>query len=318
MDEELLEKVNEYSNVTNKLYEYFSNPNRDKSLFEYMLHLYDKYFYILNENMMGSTLARYCEDIIIKFNSIGGLVANCLSQRDEMLDEIVGHRLLQEALDNQTEIIKFPSLLQYYFYERCKSSNIPFQPLESLIAFTKGANTTLDNVVQISRSLGKKFDKVEVRNAFVLYAIEHELQHLSHKFADSSNSKESKLLNLYSRIQFLEDGFEVGNPSHHIGQHAEFPDEVKADYDACRELYYIFVNNYTLPAEEFEEVKIFLKTQSTKLVFNATGKVMSPEEYLDYFVQDRMVNNENLTESEKQKVTVFLEDFQNIQGSQME
>jgi len=155
-----------------------------------------------------------------------------------------------------------------------------------------------------------------VRNAYVFYAIEHELQHYKHKTANPKGGSVEQKLYAYSLLQSLEDGFESGNPSHHIAHHTEFPDEAKADYDACRETMILLITKYKFSNEDFVKIKDFLAEQSTKLLVENTGKtknIPSPDEYLNQFIKDRIIRRYPiLSDTEKERVSIFLKFYDNI------
>ena len=182
----------------------------------------------------------------------------------------------------------------------------------------KGANTTPDNIIQITKGLGNKQKEVLNKNVFVLFAILHEMEHLKHKLASVDGEYNSKLFNLLSKLQPLEDDFYIGNPSHRIGQHTEFPDEIFADIGACECLFDELRENYEFSASDIDNIKNFLTQLGSKLLIKNGYKEYSPIEYLDKFIKERLVGRfDILSLTEQERVKVFLQDYSQIQSSKL-
>lgn len=315
MDIEEKEDFDRRNNASQALFEYFSNPNKDLKQLVDMLKLYDKHFYHINKTVL--IYSEY-DEVIERFKDISMMIANTLSTIDNKTNQAIGHILLQQAFEQGVEISKKPSLLQYFFYEQCQKNNISYQPMESMVDIMKGANTTPDNVIQIGKGLGNKQKDVINKNVFVLFAILHEIEHLKHKLANKSGDYTEQLFNLLSRIQPLEDGFYIGNPSHRIAQHTEFPDEIFADVVACEYLFDELRENYGFSVKDMDNIKRFLKELGSKLLIRNGCEEYSPTEYLAKFIQERLVGRfDKFSPTEQERVEVFLQEYSRIQNSKL-
>ena len=308
MDIEEQEDFERYDNASQILLEYFSQDNVDFTKLDEMLKLYDKFFYNINKSLL---VPKYYDEIIERFNLISRAIVKVLSNIDFETNKSIGQELLQKTLSEKKNLGKQPSLLQYFFYDQCNKNSIPYQPMESFFDIKNGAMACYpSNIVKITSRLGKKYDDLNESNIFVLYAILHELEHLKHRFANPNGNYNQKLFGLLNKIQSLEDGFETGNPSHNIGQHTEFPDEIFADVGACKILYDELKNNYIIDNESFLKMQEFLKMLASKLLIkNGENKdnLPTPTEYLKKFVQERIIDNSRLSKTEMERVKQFTE-----------
>lgn len=311
-NEEELERFVEYDKNTKCLLDYFNSANIDIAQLQTMLKLYDRLFYEVNYTFMNNKRYPRYNEIFDRFREIGVKISKFLTTVDKSSNEQLGQRLLQQVFKDNVIILKHPSLLQYFFYIQCEKNKIPYQPIKSFFSMVNGAFTDVNNVVFIKKQLGSGLTDVVEKNIFTLFAIMHELEHIKHRLANPNGNAQERLFNLLSRIQSLEDGYENGSPSHHIGYHTEFPDEVFADVGACKNLLDELKQNYNSSPENMEKIKKFLKSLSDKLLIKNTkdeGRLPTPTQYFEQFVETRVENSAELTSSEKVRAEVFVQDY---------
>ena len=312
-DEVLEYELQILTNQVDALYDYFFNPKRDMSKFAEMLALYNKKFENFDEYVLGIKFrGKDLSQLVTKFKAVGEKLAHILTEQQN--GEEIGHKLVQSVIDSKQKLNKNPALLQYLFLKLSQRHTIPFKPLSAFSDYRNAAMALLDNSICIRCNLGDKEKEICLCNAYALYVLEHELQHISQRLSNPNGTNEERLLHLYSEVQPLEDGFENGKPSHNIAQHIEFPDEIKADYDACAEIYQFIAKEFSLPDDELKMVKEFLKRQQIKLVSqNVQSQTpLSPEEYLEFFVEKHLKNNKKLSKTEQERVQKFIQTYEEI------
>lgn len=319
------ERKNQYQELVenvNELFEYFSNPNKDLSCYEDMISYYNKIFYDMFPEFLRYKygMEHDYSAVLEQFNKVGGLIAKdlCSQQNGEEL----GHRKVQESFTDKKKLNEQPALMQYLFLKISEISDTPYSPLKATHDTYKAAKALMDNTVQIRGGVGNKNSNGDVllNNAYLIYALAHETQHIKHRLANPHGTTEEKRTYLYSCLQPLEDGFEKGLPSGHIAPAVKFPDEVKADYDSCPEVYGYLSQEYSFPDDELAKMKDFLKAQQVMLVTNAVDSPtpMLPDDYLDHFVHNYLEDNPNLSASEKERVAQFLKAYESLAESNIE
>ena len=316
-DSEFDEEQAAYDNLVRNmktLNDYFSDPQRDMSKLKAMLRLYDGYFEKMIKNFLkGSLGQRDYSDVLETYKSVGKKIPAVLSSTQNGKE--IGNLLVQEVISGKTEILgRRPSLLQYVFNKFCKKYDIPFQPLYYSYGVGAGMAMEEDDSIAIGGKIYMNHSDNTSKNAYAIYVLAHELQHIRQRHSNPHGSEEEKLLKLYSQVQKLEDGYYKGVPSHHIAKHEEFPDEVRADYDACPFVSKYISSELSLPEETLKAMTEFLKHQQVKLVSQCvqTEKPLSPEEYLEYFVDTKLSNNANLSPTEKERTEKFVQAYEEI------
>ena len=313
--DEQQEAFNNLVNDMNTLYEFFVNPQRDMSKLDKMLRLYDRHFERMIEYFLRGTLGnkRDYSSLLHTYKAVGEMIPAVLST--EQNGKEIGNLLVQEVLCGQKEVLgKRPSLLQYVFHKFSKAYNIPFQPLYFSYGVGAGKAMEEDDSVAIGEKIYSRHNDNASKNAWAIFALAHELQHIRQRHANPNGTKEERILHLYSQLQKLEDGYENGHPSQHIAQHEQFPDEIRADYDACPFAYRYIASELTLPEEVLQPIREFLKNQQVKLVSKnvQSEKPLYPEEYLDYFVDTKLLNNQNLSSTERERVDKLVQTYEEI------
>lgn len=311
-------------NNVEKLRKYFFDVNKDMSQLIEMISVYDKVFDKMNEkflkNKYQSNHHQEISEMLKTFKLISEKVVETLCLQRDGVE--IGHFIVQALLDKKQKVLgDCPALIQYVFLKLCQHHNIPFQALSYYDDYQNAAVTDFYNdSIVISYSIrGNKFKDICVKNAYTFYVLAHELQHIRQKHSNPEGTSEEKLLHLYSQSQKLEDGWDK-NPTHHIAKHVQFPDEVRADYDACKEVYQFLTKEFSISEEDLLLIKQFLKQQRVKLVkMNVDSQEpLSPEEYLDHFVDTKLKNNTCLTETEKERVEKFLQIYEEVRQKNLE
>lgn len=221
---------------------------------------------------------------------------------------------------NNGEILNIADLQCFGFYLQ-NIMNLPIKPISMVRDDLKVCSAGIDDTVQVgygsllNKSIQEVNDKNNVLeiNAFMLYSICHEFQHIRQRLNGDKDSD-----NLFKKLDYIDSLIQSTSDAYTSGRgypnfHDFSPDEIRADIDAYNILLRIFDSFPQL--NNTEELTHFIIDRKKERIIKAheinENKVAHVEDYRQRAF-DNLLARDNLSENERTRINELLEIYVNI------